>query len=175
MKPLTVVAALAGAALSIVACDRAPDISGPQMSPPSQPASEVIHSKTNEMDILWIDEVENCDGDPVIVKGQTHVIMTETVDSNTGFHRSWRFISKGTGFEPTDLLMLRPYKIDETTLDGENVNYPETTLYNEERLLVLAPIGEHNFIYHRMTKVTFPASGDMPTAQFDRSWTKCVG
>ncbi len=176
MKPLTVVAAVAGAALSMVACDRASDISGPQMSPPSRPVGEVIHSKTNERNILWVDQVENCDGDPVIVQGQTHVIMTETIDSNGGYHRSWRFISKGTGFEATDVLMVKPYKIDETTLDSQNVSDDQATFTNEERLLVLAPRGEDNFIYHRVTKYTIPANGSgEPSAQFDRSWAKCVG
>ena len=173
MKPLTVLFALAGAAVSMVACDRALDISSPQMSAPTRPVGEVIHSKTNEHDFVWVDEVENCNGDLVIVEGQTHVIMTETVDSQGGFHRSWRFISKGTGFEALNPFAL--YKIDETTLDAQSVQYPQSTFTNEERLLVKAPAGEDNFIYHRITKVTFPANGGPPSAEFDRSWEKCVG
>ena len=174
MKPLTLVGALAGAALFMAACDRATSIAGPQLSPPSHPASEVIHSKTNEMDVPWApDLIQNCDGDPLVVTGTTHVIMTETTDSNGGFHRSWRFISKGTGTAPPSVVA--EYKIDEQTSDDQNVQFPQGTYTNEQRLLVLAPAGEDNFIYHRITKFTFPANGGMPTASFDRSYVKCVG
>jgi hypothetical protein len=172
------VVGLAGAALALItACDQGPSIAGPQMSPSTLHPSAVIQSKTNEMDVEWLDEVQNCDNEPVFVNGTTHVILTETVDDAGGFHRSWRFISKGSGVNVTNPLVL--YRIDEQTGEMQDEKYPQSTFTHEERLLVNAPKSEDNFIYHLIVKVVFPASTDpgdpQPSVMFDRSYAKCVG
>ncbi|HEY8165535.1 MAG TPA: hypothetical protein VIF83_08280, partial [Gemmatimonadaceae bacterium] len=90
--------------------------------------------------------------------------------------RSWRFVSKGTGFNVTNPFVL--YRIDEQTSEMQNEDYPQSTYTHEEQLLVQAPKSEDNFIYHLIVKVVFSASsdpGDPPTVMFDRSYANCVG
>jgi hypothetical protein len=173
MRPCTVAIALAAAALQITACDRAPNIAGPAMRAPASPAYDAIVSKTNEQDIPWEQVEENpCNGDMVTIAGTSHFLMNFVFDDTGGYHLYTRRNAKGTG---VGVPSLGTYKADETFVYYEqNPEGDQFTISQEDHLLILAPKKEDNYVRHMVFKLTQPAGG-VPTASFERSWTKCVG
>jgi hypothetical protein len=173
MKPRTAAVALASAALSVFACDRATNIAGPQLSPAGQPAFSAIVSKTNEQDVAWADEHENpCNGDNVIIQGTTHYLFNFVFDDTGGYHLYTRANSKGTG---TGVPSLGTYKVSEQFYYKEqNPEGEQFTVSSVEQLLILAPRSEDNYIRETRVKVTANANG-VPTATQDTVVTRCVG
>jgi hypothetical protein len=170
MKYLSVVSA-ADAALLLVGCDRAPNITGPAGSS-TQPAYSLFSDHTNEMDVTWPAEIPNpCTDEIVSVLGTSHYIMTTSTDDNFGFHLSFNTISKGTG---TGLLSGDSYKVSENSLHSVQVPDPTAVITDEEILHVLGSRSVENFEFHLISKLVVNGAG-IPTVAFDRSYTKCTG
>lgn len=173
MRRQTLVFTGAAAALLISACDKGPSITGPQNGSAGQPAFSAIVSKTNEQDVPWADVEQNpCNNDMVTIQGSTHFLFDFVFDDNGGYHISTRSNSRGTGvgFPST-----QTYKVKkEFTYSEQNPEGEQFTIRQEERLLILAPKSVDNYIRHMVFKLTLNANG-VPTASFERSYTKCAG
>lgn len=170
MRHHTAFAAAAGMALLMTACDRAPEIAGPERA--AKPALDALHQTTNEQDIPWADEEQNpCNGDMVTISGVTHFLFVTTLDDGGGYHLSSRTNSTGTGVGTPSLFT---YKVKDDFAYSEQTSVPGTTIRQEMDLLILAPRSIDNYIKHMIFKLTINALG-IPTASFDNTTTKCVG
>jgi len=173
MRPHTVLFAGAVASVIMSACDRAPNIAGPQTLSAERPRAEAIISRTNEQDVPWADVEQNpCTGDWVTITGSTHFLYNTSFDGNTGYHLDTRSNSKGTG---TGAPSLYTYKVSEQFMYHEN--NPEGPQFEQtqvEDLLILGPRSVDNYIKHMEFKLVGTPAGDV-TASRDRSWTKCAG
>jgi hypothetical protein len=163
-----------GAALALVmACDQGTSIAGPKMQPAVQPAFDATVSKTNEQDVLWAVEEENpCNGDMVTAQGSTHYVFGFLFDDTGGSHISTRVNSKGSGI---GLPSGSSYRVsDESTYSEQNPEGDQFTIRQERMVRMLGDRQVDNYTRHMVFKLTQNANG-VPTASFERSWTKCDG
>jgi len=172
MRHVSVVFAGAAAALLMAACDRAPEIAGPQNNSISQPAHDALHNTTNEMDLPWTAmDQDSCTGDVVAISGVSHFLLITTDDGSGGFHLSSRVNSTGTGLgAPSGFI----YNAKDDFTYSSMSTIPGATIRQEEDVMILGPASVDNYIHHMIFKLTIDANG-VPTASFDRSYTKCVG
>jgi len=174
---------IAGAAATLMAtaCDKASNITGPEVAD-AQPRF-AIGSQINEQDIPWtIDEPNPCLTPPDVVTttGSTHLVWYSRDDNSggvgnvtsAGMHLSISMSSHGSGVGAPSLLA---YKInDQNTESDQDPDGPQATVLMEEQLLVNAAKSELNYIRHTVFKITFNAAG-IPTAFVDNTFTKCAG
>lgn len=172
MRHVSVVLAGAVAALSIVACDRAPEIAGPQNNSISHPSYDALHNTTNELDVPWADvEQDPCTGDMVTISGVSHFLLVTTDDGSGGFHLSSTVNSTGTGLGFPSTFV---YNVKDDFSYSSQSTTAGATILQEEDIMILGPRSIDNYIHHAIFKLTIDANG-VPTASFDRSYTKCVG
>ncbi|PYO06436.1 MAG: hypothetical protein DMD30_12660 [Gemmatimonadetes bacterium] len=167
----------AAAALMATACDKASNITGPEVAYAKPAFNLAAGSHTVTQDDPWLIATENpCNGEQVI----GNVVFGSSVDNSGGssdplsggFHVSISFSSHGSGTGAPSLLA---YKInDQTNESDQDPEGPQATEVFEEQLLVNAAKSELNYIRHTLFKITFNAEG-IPTAFFDNSFTKCAG
>ena len=168
----TALVAGAGMALFMVACDRASDPTAPTRGV-ARPASQAIISQTNEQDVPWAFEEQNpCNGDNVIISGSTHFLMHFGFNDDGTYHIDELASSKGTGI---GVPSLGTYKVDESfNYSEQNPSGDQFVVRQEERLLILAPKWRDNYIRHMIFKFSAQPGG-VPTVDFERSTTSCVG
>ena len=174
MRQHTVLFAGAAAALLMAACDRAPNIAGPQSISPAHPSFDAIHNTTNEMDVPWPphEDQNPCTGDLVTITGSTHFLFVTTSDGSGGFHVDTRANSFGTG---VGFPSLYTYNVkDQTQYSSQSTSGGGATITQEQDVMILGPRSVDNYLRHLVFKLTINANG-VPTASFENSSTKCVG
>lgn len=165
---------IAGAAVAMIAaaCDNASSITSPEAAYP-RPAFDALGSHTVTQDFPWAGEERNpCNNDMVTITGSTHIVFGSQFDNSGGIHLSVHLSSRGSGVGVPSTLA---YTVSEQTTDSQqDPEGDQSTQLFEERLLVRAPKPALNYLRHTVFKLTRNASG-VPTAFFERSFTKCAG
>jgi hypothetical protein len=170
MRRCTALVAGAGMALLMVGCERASDVTAPE--PAAKPALDALHQTTNEQDVPWAFEEQNpCNGDMVTSTGSSHFLFVTTFDDGGGYHLSSRVNSTGTGIGfPSGIT----YSVKDDFSYSEQTAVPGTSVRQEWDVMILGPRSIDNYIRHMIFKLTINNNG-IPTASFDRTFTKCVG
>ena len=173
MKSTSALAALLAAA-SLAACDSASRISEPEqtpVAPSAAPRRAALVDQTNEQNFPYTWEgVNPCNGDPLVLKGTSHVIMHSSFDATGGLHLNSHFISEGTGVG----VSMKEYQGRADDRYANQVPLPSAVVQESHRMRVTGPQRTDDFFVHFVFHITFNGKG-MPTAEFTKVETRCNG
>ena len=165
----------AAAALMATACDKASNITGPEVAYAKPAFNLAAGSHTVTQDDPWLIATENpCNGEQVIGNGSTHIVMGSQFDNTGGLHVSIERSSSGSGVGDVS----GPgYTVSEqTTNSDKSLLVPEQfTWFDEDRLLINAPKSVDNFIMHVVWKVAITPPDFVPTISPNQFFMECVG